>query len=292
VSSRLDSAARSLIVCADDFGLDVAVNEAVDSANREGILTCASLMVGEAACADAVERAKRLPRLAVGLHIALSSAHPVLPAGQIPGLVGPDGKFDDNMARAGVRYFFLPEVRRQLAAEIRAQFEAFRATGLALDHVNVHRHFHLHPTLATLILKIGRDYGLPAMRVPDEPAAVLRRAFPGEKIAPVLYRLWVSMLRARLRRAGLVVNDAVLGLRWSGAMTPARVEGLLRALPAGVTELYLHPSTRRTPTLAAAAPACQYVAEYEALMNPRNRELLREGNIRLATYSALAAPPS
>lgn len=291
MSSRLDSAARTLIVCADDFGLDVAVNEAVESASRDGILTCASLMVGETACADAVARAKQLPQLAVGLHLALSSARPVLPPNQVPGLVGPDGRFDRNMVRAGLRYFFLPGVRRQLAAEIRAQFEAFRAIGLALDHVNVHQHFHLHPTVASLILAIGRDYGLRAIRVPYEPASVLYQAAPAEQIAPLLYSPWVRALRARLRRAGVFVNDFVLGLRWSGAMTPERVDRLLTVLPPGVTELYLHPATRRTPVLAQAAPGYRYEAEYAALMNPRHRALLQERGIRLATYGALTSSP-
>ena len=39
-------------------------------------------------------------------------------------------------------------VKRQLRAEIEAQFAAFAATGLPFDHVNTHKHFHLHPTIA------------------------------------------------------------------------------------------------------------------------------------------------
>ncbi|MBE1237614.1 hopanoid biosynthesis-associated protein HpnK [Phaeovibrio sulfidiphilus] len=286
------SPSRTLIVCADDFGLDEAVNEAVEAAFRDGFLTCASLMVGEGACADAVARARRLPGLGVGLHVAVTSGRPVLPAGRIPDLVGPDGRFDGNLARAGIRYFFLPRVRRQLADEIRAQFEAFRATGLPLDHVNVHQHYHLHPTVASLILAIGREYGLRAMRVPDEPVDVLRAVAPSETIRAPLYRFWIHMLRARLRRAGLVVNDSLLGLHWTGAMTPERVRALLENLPAGVSELYFHPSVRRTPVLESAAPGYQYVAEYEALMNEDNRACLARQSVTLATWSDLAGDPS
>src|SRR5215469_9338832 len=60
---------KRLIVCADDFGLDVAVNEAVEEAHRHGILSCASLMVAGPAAADALARARRLPTLGVGLHL-------------------------------------------------------------------------------------------------------------------------------------------------------------------------------------------------------------------------------
>ena len=62
--------------------------------------------------------------------------------------------------------------------EIRAQFEAFRATGLALDHVNAHKHMHLHPSVAALIIEIGRDYGMKAVRVPAEPVTVAAPRLP------------------------------------------------------------------------------------------------------------------
>ena len=161
--------ARRLIVTADDFGLALPVNAAVEEAHTRGILSAASLMVGAAAAADAVERARRLPGLRVGLHVVLVHGRPVLPPDEVPGLVDRRGEFSGRLVRAGFAYFFKPAVRRQLAAEIRAQFEAFRATGLALDHVNAHNHMHLHPTLSRLILEIGRDYGLRAVRVPAEP---------------------------------------------------------------------------------------------------------------------------
>ena len=69
---------RGLIVTADDFGAAPEVNAAVEAAHRRGILTAASLMVGAPAAADAVERARRMPALRVGLHPGLSS---VLPPG-------------------------------------------------------------------------------------------------------------------------------------------------------------------------------------------------------------------
>src|SRR3954452_19353487 len=174
---------RRLIVCAADFGRDVAVNEAVERACRDGILTCASLMVAAPAASDAIARARRLPELRVGVPLVLIDAEPVLSPTELGALVRRDGDFDRNQLRAALRFFFAPRSRARLAAEIRAQFEAFRATGLALDHVNAHKHMHLHPTVARLILEIGREYGMHAVRLPAEPVAVLRRAFPGERHA-------------------------------------------------------------------------------------------------------------
>ena len=146
---------KQLIVTADDFGAALAVNEAIERAHREGILTTASLMVSAPAAADAVKRAKAMGSLRVGLHLVLVEGRPTLPSSEIWALVDSGGYFRNDMARAGAAMFFLPHVRRQLAAEIEAQFKAFAATGLELDHVNSHKHFHLHPTIAALVVRIA-----------------------------------------------------------------------------------------------------------------------------------------
>jgi hopanoid biosynthesis associated protein HpnK len=278
---------RRLIICADDFGLDLAVNEAVEKAHREGVLTTASLMVGAPAAKDAVARARRLPHLRVGLHLVLVDGHAVLPTGEIHSLVDTDGRFDRNMARAGVRFFFSPQARAQLKAEIRAQFEGFRATGLQLDHVNAHKHMHVHPTVARLILEIGRDYRMRTMRVPIEPVGPLRAAFPGEHHAAPFYRPWIERLRRRLLAAGLIINDHLFGLAWSGDFNEERLLRLIPHLPEGVSEIYLHPATDRSPALAAAMPGYRQQQELAALLSPSVKSLISELGITRVIYRDL-----
>ena len=280
---------RRLIVCADDFGRDVAVNEAVEKACRDGILTCASLMVAAPAASDAVIRARRLPGLRVGLHLVLIDGQPVLPPAELGSLARQDGRFDDRQIRAALSYFFAPGIRDRLAAEIRAQFETFRATGLALDHVNAHKHMHLHPTIARLIVAIGRDYGMRAVRLPAEPEAALRRAFPGERYRMPLYRPAVAALRRRLRRAGLAMNDHIFGIAWSGAMIEQRILRLLPHLPPGNSELYCHPASRTSRELAAAMPGYRHQDELAALLSPAVRRRIADLGIRLIGYGELSA---
>src|SRR5476651_179454 len=143
--ARPDSV-RRLIVNADDFGLSKSVNEAVVRAHRDGILTTASLMVNEPGFDEAVKLAKENPKLGVGLHLTLLVGHSALPPGKIPGLVDSRGEFGNNPFTGGLNYFFKGNLREQLRAEIHVQFEKFYSTGLKLDHVNGHLHFHLHPT--------------------------------------------------------------------------------------------------------------------------------------------------
>jgi chitin disaccharide deacetylase len=224
-------------------------------------------MVGAPAAAQAVEAARRLPRLAVGLHLALVEADPVLPPSAVPDLVDERGRFRANMALSGAAMFFLPHVRRQMRAEIRAQFEAFRATGLKLDHVTAHKHFHLHPTILSAVIELAKEFGAPAIRAPLEPQAVLARidgaplCLTARALAPLAH-----IHRSRLKRADIAAPDQVFGLAWSGAMTKSRLQGLIAHLPEGVTEIYTHPAT--SSGFAGAAPGYRYQDELAALTSP------------------------
>jgi hopanoid biosynthesis associated protein HpnK len=278
---------KHLIVTADDFGAHPAVNEAVELAHRTGILTAASLMVAAPGAADAVARARTMPRLGVGLHLVLVEGRPALPPAEIPDLVDADGNFRTNMVRAGIEMFFRPTVRRQLRVEIEAQFTAFAATGLALDHVNAHKHFHLHPTIAGLILDVGRRYGLTAARAPIEPAAVLAQVEPGTRAAAGVTLPWAKLVRRRFRGAGVMVPDQVFGLHWSGAMTADRVRGILQHLPPGVTELYTHPAVRDDWSGHAAGYA--YAAELAALTDLRAPAIIAEQGISLGNFKDVCA---
>lgn len=256
---------RCLVVTADDFGLSREVNEAVEIAHRDGILTAASLMVAEPSCADAVQRARALPTLAVGLHLTLVEGRAMLPRAEIPDLIGPDGKLRTDLARYGAEIFFRPAVKRQVAAEIRAQFEGFRLTGLPLDHVNAHKHYHLHPTIAGLVLEIGREFGMRALRVPVEPIGTLTKVEPVHRgLEARIAGPYAKLLRTRARRAGLIVADQVYGLAWSGAMNGSRVAGLVRNIPPGRTELYSHPAL--SGQFEGAAPDYKYADELAALI--------------------------
>ncbi len=274
---------KQLIITADDFGAALEVNEAVELGHRDGVLTAASLMVAAPGCADAVTRARRTPSLKVGLHLVLVEGRPFLPADQLLDLVTSEGLFRTDMARMGADIFFTPRVRRQLAREIEAQFAAFAATGLQLDHVNTHKHYHLHPTIAGLILKTGQRYGLKASRAPVEPRAVLKAVDPAAAPKPAwVTEPWARMVRARYRAAGVRVADNVFGLAWSGAMTPERVAGIIRHLPEGLNELYLHPATGDYP---GSAPGYDYPGEFAALTARETRAAIAESGATLGAFS-------
>ena len=285
-------AARRVIVTADDFGLAIPVNEAVERAHRDGVLTAASLMVAEPAADDAVRRARALPGLRVGLHVVLVAGRPMLPPERIPDLVEADGSFSTGLARAGIRFFFRRTVRAQLEAEIRAQFAAFAATGLPLDHVNAQCHMHLHPTVFGVLMKVARAYGSPPMRIPYEPFAPSWRATRdrrGLRLANAyLLAPWLMLMKARLRAAGIPHNDRVLGLSDVGHMHPARALALLRTLRPGVTEVFFHAATRRWDGIAADLREYELENELAALTNPDVARALQAPGVERIAFRDLA----
>ncbi len=247
-------------------------------------------MVRAPETADAIERARRLPSLRVGLHVVLVNGAPALPPCDVTDLVDRNGQFETNLFRAGVNYFFNPRARRQLELEIRAQFEAFAKTGLLLDHVNAQNHMHVHPTVLATIVAVGRDYGLRAVRIPHEPFWPSWRAVRSHPFAraanDLLLRPWMALMRARLQRSGIISNDSVFGMNDTGHVSADKVRAFLQVLPAGVCELYVHPATHTWPQ--AFPPDYDFAGELNAMIDPQVLQTMDELDIHPTSYTDLA----
>jgi chitin disaccharide deacetylase len=241
-------------------------------------------MVGGPAAADAVERARALPNLRIGLHVVLVDGDPLTERAHIPALLDRNGRLRNDLARYSARAAVDASLQRQIVTEIAAQFEAFRATGLPLDHVNAHRHFHLNPVVAASIVDVGRRYGMRALRIPVEPWRIVADIDPlTRRRGGLMVASWAAWLRRRIRRAGLTTADAVFGLAWSGAMTKTRLAALLGRLPAGLVEIYLHPAV--TNSFAGAAPGYRYAEEFAALCDADCIAAVRRSGYALGGYA-------
>jgi len=135
---------------------------------------------------------------------------------------------------------------------------------------------------------IGRRFGLRAVRVPLEPLQVLRKIERQTPWAPSLLTApFAILLRRRLRAAGLLAPDRLFGLRWSGQMTRERLSGLIRNLPNGLSEIYLHPATGPFP---GAAPGYRYREEFDALMAAEIVAASRDSSLRLGGFCDFLDP--
>jgi hopanoid biosynthesis associated protein HpnK len=267
---------RRLIVNADDFGLSTSANQAIIRGHREGILTSASLMVNEPGFDEAVELAQQNPRLGVGLHLTLLCGHSCLTPLDIPRLVNAKSEFGGNPVRVGLKYFFCRDLRPLLRAEIVAQFAKFRSTGLPLDHVDSHHHLHAHPVVFRILIETAQELGITHLRLTSEPLGIHARVALGHRWRRLSHGFvyWLMAGRARrvLRRLDIKHTDAVFGLLQDARVDEQYLERLLPALPAGVSEIYSHPSLD------------QFKHEMEALISARIRALVDQLGIRLIRY--------
>ncbi|MDB5415507.1 MAG: ChbG/HpnK family deacetylase [Rubritepida sp.] len=278
---------KRLIFNADDLGLATQTNEGIERAHRDGVLTSASLMVGEAGFEEGLRVARVNPGLAVGLHLTLTDGVPVLPAARIPALTQKNGRFRDDMAGMGLTLALSATARAELAAEVAAQMERFTATGLTCDHVNAHKHYHLHPVIAAVLMRVASAAGVPCIRLPWEPGPLVRAVEPASPgTGEWALKPWCALLRRRAARWNLAAPDRVVGLAWSGHFTVERLLGILPHLPDGVTELYFHPAT--SGGFPGAAEGYDYAGELSALTDARVVAAL-EG-VERGGYTAMLLP--
>jgi predicted glycoside hydrolase/deacetylase ChbG (UPF0249 family) len=101
-------------------------------------------------------------------------------------------------------------------------------------------------------------------------------------LSPFLLGHWTRVVRAQARRARMTTPDAVFGLAWSGAMTAARIRGLLDRLPPGVIEIYTHPAS--ADAFTGHAPGYRYTEELAALTDPDCIAALRRSGYRLGGF--------
>lgn len=154
---------------ADDFGISKGVNAAIVKAHREGILNSASLMINQKYAAEAVNLAKEMPELEMGLHVNLTNEYPAASAQEIPLLVDGQGKLKNGFVNLLLLSFFKPrQLRLQVEIEMRAQIAKYLTTGLPLQHLDSHRHVHMIPQIFKTMRKLQKEFEVPRIRVMNE----------------------------------------------------------------------------------------------------------------------------
>jgi hopanoid biosynthesis associated protein HpnK len=234
-----------LIINADDFGLTAGVNRAILELHKAGVLTSTTLMAKAAATEEAIEMARSTPSLGVGCHVVLVDGEPVLPARELPTLVDPrTGRFLPALGPFLQRLFTGRICSSEIEAEAAAQIALLQSKGVALTHIDTHKHAHMFPGVLRPALLAANAAGIRAVRNPFEPAWSLR-ATPG---APWLRRTEVNLLRllqGTFRRIvaeeGFATTDGAIGVLATGTLDARTVASLLRNMAGGTWELVSHP---------------------------------------------------
>jgi chitin disaccharide deacetylase len=210
---------------ADDLGLDEATNLAIERCHREGVLTGASLMLGQAGTGHGMEVARRNPTLRIGWHFHACDSRPLTrarwPWGRSP-------------AAAGLAMALLPSARELIRQEIRVQWDRFAASGLSCAFINGHHHLHIHPFLAREIRAVVPNAFAGWIRGFDVRTFEPNRLFLLRRLRGPAKR-WLRAWR-EVRR-----SDTLWGVDRLCSMRSDEVLRAMGQLPGGLHEFVFHP---------------------------------------------------
>jgi predicted glycoside hydrolase/deacetylase ChbG (UPF0249 family) len=265
---------KRLIVTADDVGLHPGMTRGALAAHDDGIVTAVSVSPNGRDFEPAVDLLRDRPRLDVGTHLTLVGERPLSDPGRIPSLVGADGRLHAGYPAFAARYALGRIRTADLETELRAQVERLLATGLRVVHLNSHQHLHLLPRVFEVVLKLAREHGIPAVRIPNEPEAGL---------SPRGLQLLALNALGRRVRGRIFAPDRTLGVLAAGHLTAATLRRCLDGVE-GVTELVCHPGLGGAELAAAYDWGYGWDEETAALRDPALPDLLREKGIDLGRF--------
>jgi predicted glycoside hydrolase/deacetylase ChbG (UPF0249 family) len=273
--------APRLIVNADDFGFSEGVTQGIIEAHAAGTVTSTSIMANGIAWQFAVARARAARTLGVGLHLNLVQGRPLL---RVPSLTDARAGEFHSLGELASRALLRRIDREELEAETRAQIERVRSAGIALTHLDSHRHAHVLPGIFGTVARVTSEAGIRVLRIPREPLGlnVLDLAATDRKLV-IAAALAVS--RAASRTGALVTVDHFRGISLQGGKRFAvRLRRTLDTLGAGVTELMVHPGHDDATLAAQDSDTWQRPIELSVLTSPETRERLARGDIRLVSF--------
>ncbi len=202
-----------MILCADDFGLQADIDEAILELCALGKLSAVScLVLFQRCCADRLRELRRFrERLDLGLHLCLTAE----PAALSPRNNGAEPILFSSFTDCLRNTFGGTVGKARLLREISAQHETFVSmTGLDPDYIDGHLHIHQAPIVSEALIEFVLS--LPEKRRPyirntRMPVRQLRR-----HRLPWL-KAWVvgkfgQRMADRLRSAGLRTNSGFAGI--------------------------------------------------------------------------------
>jgi predicted glycoside hydrolase/deacetylase ChbG (UPF0249 family) len=254
--------AARLILNADDFGLTRGINRAIAELAAAGALTSATLMASCPAFDDAVTIAHTHPQLGVGCHVLLVDGAPISPPEAIPTLLGPDRKSFRPTLRDFLAALFTGRIRAaEIELEAAAQVRKLQSAGIAVTHIDTHKHTHLFPAIARPLLRAAEQCGVRAIRDPFEPAWSLA-LHQGDAKRGVAVRL-LSALRPRwhslpqLRDGRILTTGGTVAVSATGVLNSQTLTRILAARPGSRSRSSTRPapawSRRRSRPPAASS---------------------------------------
>lgn len=280
---------KKLIINADDFGSHELINLGIIEGYVTGCITSTSIMSGGKAFEHAAALLENHPQLGVGVHLTLVSENPVADPSKIASLIDGDGRFPRQYPQFLVRYLSgqirKEDIHRELTAQVAKAFEA----GIRITHLDSHQHLHVLPGIMPIVLDIAREFNIRAIRIPDESYGFLG-GYPF-KLFRVIARGGLTFLArfARMRTQGLIASPQhFFGMLAGGNMREEYLANIIHSLPAGVSEIMMHPGLHSNVLNETYNWGYHWQDELSAVTSESVLHLIKKNNISLVSFGELA----
>ena len=285
---------RRLIINADDFGFTSGVNRAIVQAHLQGVVTSSTLMAGGRAFAEAVQMANSIPTLSVGCHVVLIDGAPILASGRLPSLTE-SGAFRDGLKTFAGRAIAGRMSSNEIAGETEAQIRRIQSAGIAVSHLDTHKHTHIFPHVLRPLLRAAATCGVQALRNPFGPRFPLRShqllARPNlwtRVIEVQVLRRFAKTFRQAVDREGFVTPDGTLGIEVTGTLDESLFHAIAKNVPEGTWEFVCHPGFNDADLQSAKTRLRESrETELRVLTLPTARQVLADQGIQLISYRDL-----
>jgi predicted glycoside hydrolase/deacetylase ChbG (UPF0249 family) len=156
---------NNLIVNADDLGMTPGTNKAIFEGFDHGIITHSSIMANSDYFSEAVEGIKRRKALKIGIHLNLTYGK----------TLHFDRTYNDSAGffDLGFMSILIKSVSQKAflrAVEIEFEMQILRVvrSGIAVTHIDSHRHIHLIPGIYAIVVNLSAKYGIKRIRMINE----------------------------------------------------------------------------------------------------------------------------
>lgn len=281
--------ASRLIVNADDFGLCSGVNSAIEQAHRMGVLTSTTIMAGIAGSTEAVEMARGMPELGVGVHLNLLEGHPIAEVEKVKCLLDEKGEFAFSTYKLAFMSVVSKDVREGIESELTAQIQWVIDNGIKPSHLDSHKHIHSFPSIYKIVGRLASRFGIGAIRWPFEPTVVFGSGWPaaskGGRTRAGIVRKMAAI--NRYQDDSFIRNDALLGVAHTGRIDYDFFRALIGSGIQGTIELMTHPGFSDGLDPSKTRLTGQRERELEVLCSEEIKELLSCADVELTHYGRL-----
>lgn len=275
---------RKIIINADDFGLCRGVNNAVAEAHSAGVLTSATIMANMAGVDEAIEMAKKMPALGVGVHLNVVAGKPLSTDPVVKILTDANGDFRYSVVKLAIAAVVSKKIRIAIEAELSAQISSLISKGLTPTHLDSHKHFHCLPAVWPIVCRLAEKLNVSAIRWPYEPATLCGGDWPRVELKDKARALLVRQMALKCQGidARFIKTDIFFGLAHTGRINDNFWAELSQTQFAGIAEVMTHPGYPEG--LGKTRLVEQRQAELNWLCAASTKKALADAGIELINY--------